>query len=182
MNLVNSSLSKFVAYCICQISFLLLSRFIGANTEGLAYTRNQNKLSNLDKTPPCDSPIYCIGGSGTLLHTVQMSRLYNDSKTFVDKPLKHGPNQTLANFRLFMQVMISSLVKNSQPYYYDRFLTTTLLWYLLFLFLSRNIGVTHQEKILKTLSMITFLRKELNSESGFQQIGKQMLLCLTILR
>ena len=117
MNLVKSILSKSTASCVCQVSFLVLSWFISANTERLAYTQNQNKLSNLDKTPACDSLIYCIGGSGTLLHTVQMSRLYNDSKTFVDKPLKHGPNQTLANFRLFMQVMISSSVTDSQHYY-----------------------------------------------------------------
>lgn len=32
-------------------------------------------------TYTCDSPIYC---KGDLLHTVQMARIFSDSKTFVD--------------------------------------------------------------------------------------------------
>ena len=32
----------------------------------------------------CDHPIFCVGGPGSLLHTIQMSGLFNDSKTFVD--------------------------------------------------------------------------------------------------
>ena len=110
MNLVKSSLCKLKRSCLCQISLIFLSWFISVNTKEITYIQSHNKLSTLNKTPPCDSPIYCIGGPGTLLHTVQMSRLYNDSKTFVDKPLKHGPNQTLANFQLFMKVIITSLV------------------------------------------------------------------------
>ena len=69
------------------------------------YVNNNGR--DLNKIAPCDSPIYCIGGAGTLLHTVQMSNLYNDSKTFVDKPLKNEPNHTIRNFELFMQVSIS---------------------------------------------------------------------------
>lgn len=37
-------------------------------------------VSNTDSRT-CDSPIYC---EGPLLHTVQLAKLYPDSKTFVD--------------------------------------------------------------------------------------------------
>jgi len=78
---------------------LLLSTKVGSNS-GIQYDIDP---STSIKIPPCDSKIYCVGGPGTLLHTIQMARIYNDSKTFVDKPLKHGPNQTLDNFKFFMQ-------------------------------------------------------------------------------
>lgn len=41
------------------------------------------------------SEIFC---HGILLHTIQMARINNDSKTFVDMKLKALPNITLANF------------------------------------------------------------------------------------
>ena len=62
--------------------------------------------NNVIEPAACDSEIYCIGGDGTILHTVQMARLYNDSKEFVDKPLKTEPNQTLQKFDIFMRVNI----------------------------------------------------------------------------
>ena len=68
-----------------------------------------NVIKAVSKNAPCDSPIYCIGGPGTILHTIQMARLYNDSKTFVDKPLIHSENQTLKNFEIFMKVLSSIL-------------------------------------------------------------------------
>ncbi|KAF5270983.1 hypothetical protein FQA39_LY18856 [Lamprigera yunnana] len=43
----------------------------------------------------CDSPVYCYGD---LLHTVQMGRIFNDSKTFVDLKMKQSQNQTLQDF------------------------------------------------------------------------------------
>ena len=46
--------------------------------------------------PPCESEIYC---HGRLLHTVQMAKLYDDSKTFVDKKLRFQPEFILANFQ-----------------------------------------------------------------------------------
>ena len=85
----------------------------------------------------CNHLIYCKGGNGTLLHTVQvgtiayvmcticlvnlrklhessnpclslqMAGIYNDSKTFVDKPLINPVDQVLFNFDVFMQVIIS---------------------------------------------------------------------------
>jgi alpha,alpha-trehalase len=45
------------------------------------------------------SEIYC---HGPLLHTVQMARLFNDSKTFVDMKLRSPPNETLRLFNEFM--------------------------------------------------------------------------------
>lgn len=46
------------------------------------------------------SNIYC---HGPLLHTVQMSGLFKDSKTFVDMKLRNSPGQVLRNFDLFMR-------------------------------------------------------------------------------
>lgn len=45
------------------------------------------------------SEIYC---RGDLLHTVQMAKLYNDSKTFVDMKMKRPPQHILDSFRDFM--------------------------------------------------------------------------------
>lgn len=45
--------------------------------------------------PSCDSLIYC---QGDLLHVIQMARLRDDSKTFVDHSLKHDVQTTLNNF------------------------------------------------------------------------------------
>lgn len=45
------------------------------------------------------SEIYC---HGNLLHTVQMARLFNDSKHFVDMSLKASPNDTLRAFQDLM--------------------------------------------------------------------------------
>ncbi|XP_045653889.1 trehalase isoform X3 [Ursus americanus] len=45
--------------------------------------------------PPCDSQIYC---HGELLHHVQMAKLYQDDKQFVDMPLSSAPDQVLQRF------------------------------------------------------------------------------------
>lgn len=45
------------------------------------------------------SQIYCYG---PLLHTVQMARLYKDSKTFVDMKLKNRPEETMEDYNAFM--------------------------------------------------------------------------------
>ena len=55
--------------------------------------------------PPCDSEIYCIADNTySLLHVVQMARIYSDSKTFVDKPIKTSPKEVIQNFNEFMKV------------------------------------------------------------------------------
>ncbi|XP_017378952.1 trehalase isoform X1 [Cebus imitator] len=45
--------------------------------------------------PPCESEIYC---HGELLHQVQMAKLYQDDKQFVDMPLSVAPEQVLQTF------------------------------------------------------------------------------------
>lgn len=46
---------------------------------------------------PCSHVIFCKPFSG-LLHTVQTSNIFKDSKTFVDMPMKFSMNQTLTRF------------------------------------------------------------------------------------
>lgn len=50
--------------------------------------------------PPCESEIYC---HGKLLDTIQMSRIFNDSKHFVDMKMKSSPAETLTKFSTFMK-------------------------------------------------------------------------------
>ena len=58
---------------------------------------------------PCDNEIYCISRPDSLLHVVQMARLYKDSKTFVDKAVKTSPNLVLQNFQEMMKVCLFPL-------------------------------------------------------------------------
>ena len=54
---------------------------------------------------PCFSEIYCEAETtDSLLHVVQMAKIYKDSKTFVDKALKSSPEDVLQNFNQLMQV------------------------------------------------------------------------------
>ncbi|XP_020280302.1 trehalase-like [Pseudomyrmex gracilis] len=53
----------------------------------------------------CDSKVYC---EGPLLKTVQLSGIFNDSKTFVDLYQLHDPNVTLDNFNAFMKATNNS--------------------------------------------------------------------------
>lgn len=46
--------------------------------------------------PQCNSKIYCYG---ELLCTIQLARIFPDSKTFVDMKLKYSENIVLENFR-----------------------------------------------------------------------------------
>jgi alpha,alpha-trehalase len=48
-----------------------------------------------DSISKCDSKIYC---TGKLLHTIQMSFVFNDSKTFVDMPSKQSEEIVVQNF------------------------------------------------------------------------------------
>ncbi|KAK6111812.1 Trehalase family protein [Brugia pahangi] len=50
---------------------------------------------------PCDeknAPNYMIYCQGELLHTVLLSNIFNDSKTFVDKPIKKEPDEIISTF------------------------------------------------------------------------------------
>ncbi|KAK5639249.1 hypothetical protein RI129_011741 [Pyrocoelia pectoralis] len=57
-------------------------------------------ITEVELPPPCSSNIYC---HGHLLHTIQMAKVYEDSKTFVDMKMKYTPNETLHNFDEFMK-------------------------------------------------------------------------------
>ncbi|XP_044253277.1 trehalase-like isoform X2 [Tribolium madens] len=54
----------------------------------------------------CESKIYC---QGSLLHMVQMSRVFPDSKIFVDMKMQHDEKTTLENFDQFLKTT------NSRP-------------------------------------------------------------------
>ena len=61
-------------------------------------------LADAQRLPaPCDDEIYCLPGPNNLLHVVQMAKLYNDSKTFVDKAVKISPELVLQNFQELMR-------------------------------------------------------------------------------
>ncbi|GLV34473.1 Trehalase [Carabus blaptoides fortunei] len=49
--------------------------------------------------PSCDSQVYC---TGPLLHTVQMARIFNDSKTFVDMKIRNSEQIALENYNAMM--------------------------------------------------------------------------------
>ncbi|XP_035721598.1 trehalase-like isoform X3 [Vespa mandarinia] len=61
--------------------------------------RRLRKFEGPRPKPITRNNIYC---HGELLHRVQMSSIYSDSKTFVDMKMKHSPEKTLALFHEFM--------------------------------------------------------------------------------
>ena len=74
---------------ILQLGFMALLAFTPLNAQELP--------------SPCDNEIYCKSRPDSLLHVVQMARLYKDSKTFVDKPVKTSPQLVLQNFQDMME-------------------------------------------------------------------------------
>ena len=56
-------------------------------------------LAAADLPTSCERPVYC---DSDLLHHVQMARLYNDSKTFVDMQMKYDENKTLNDFEILL--------------------------------------------------------------------------------
>ncbi|KPJ02593.1 Trehalase [Papilio xuthus] len=79
-----SSLEEYVAYIMLVPTILALATLISA-----------------DELPPsCNRPVYC---NSDLLHYVQTSRIYTDSKTFVDLHLKNDENKTLADFNELLE-------------------------------------------------------------------------------
>ncbi len=65
-----------------------------------------------DYPDPCAHEVYCKPGKGGLLHTVQMAKLFNDSKTFVDMPMTMPKAKVLANFRKLMKVRLKSWTRS----------------------------------------------------------------------
>ena len=57
--------------------------------------RLRRSSSTPDLSKVCSSPIFC---TGKLLHTIQMSNLYKDSKTFVDMATRLSEQEVLSNF------------------------------------------------------------------------------------
>ena len=55
---------------------------------------------------PCDHQVFCNPGEEGILHTVQMSGLFNDSKTFVDMQMNYDTSPVL-----FHSVVISKKLK-----------------------------------------------------------------------
>lgn len=73
-----------------MFEYLILFLFFGLS---------QEDHSELPKT--CGSPVYCYG---SLLRTIQFSRIFNDCKKFVDLKMKYNVDTTLHNFDKLMNV------------------------------------------------------------------------------
>ncbi|XP_072281547.1 trehalase [Pyxicephalus adspersus] len=56
----------------------------------------QKKGANGNLPPPCDSQIYC---TGDLLHHVQMAKIFEDDKDFVDMSLREEPTRIMKKFK-----------------------------------------------------------------------------------
>lgn len=52
---------------------------------------------------PCDDEVFCKPGKGSILHTVQLARIFEDSKTFVDMPMKNSPSTVKSSFENMMK-------------------------------------------------------------------------------
>jgi len=57
---------------------------------------------------PCDHPVFCKPDEG-LLHEVQLAKIFKDSKTFVDMPMKFNKEQVLAAFKNLPDLSKSTL-------------------------------------------------------------------------
>jgi hypothetical protein len=67
-----------------------------ASSEYLDYYKVSEHLNALDQEQACDSEIFC---RGRLLEAVMSFKLFNDSKTFVDMPLKFKPEEVSSKFK-----------------------------------------------------------------------------------
>ncbi|PIO62243.1 hypothetical protein TELCIR_16210 [Teladorsagia circumcincta] len=80
-----------------------------------------------EPVPVCDmknsnnSYIYC---NGTLLMAVNFHELYNDSKTFVDMPMRYDPDYILKQFNTeFHNVSIENINKTKLKVFVDEHFT-----------------------------------------------------------
>lgn len=67
-----------------------------------------NPNQAIAEKPACSSQIFC---RGDLLHTVQMARIFNDSKTFVDMRLAKDEADVLKAFKTFKPALSSNVSK-----------------------------------------------------------------------
>ena len=92
--------------------WLMLAVLLTALTMVVGQQQQQKKKKEssavLDLPPPCDNDIYCMGNPGSLLHTVQMERIFPDSKTFVDMPMRHTPQLIRENYAKLISVRSTS--------------------------------------------------------------------------
>lgn len=82
----------------------MLPRFVSVSL-GFVVVVSVLALSSVSAVSTCDSPIYC---PGDILKTVQLAAIFNDSKTFVDKPTKKPLNQVLAAYQALISNSSSS--------------------------------------------------------------------------
>ncbi|EDW01419.1 GH21428 [Drosophila grimshawi] len=84
-----------------QVRSKNLNEFISDSDNVIVKTDANDEIYDF---PSCQ--IYC---HGPLLHTVQMAKLFQDSKTFVDMKLKFAPEKTMEDFEAMMES------KNNNP-------------------------------------------------------------------
>lgn len=89
----------------CIILFVGLPFFDKVDCSLIALCSDKGKATEVCQEmglhPQCDSKIYC---QGDLLCTIQMARIFNDSKTFVDMKQKSSEKVILANFEVWKQL------------------------------------------------------------------------------
>ena len=103
------------------VLFLLIHIFV-SHASALLSKKTPNTL--------CSSKIYC---DGHLLHTIQMSYAYNDSKTFVDMPTKFSEQVILQNLEKLGATpnktqILEFLGENFHPRGYDLIQTEPTDW------------------------------------------------------
>ncbi|XP_054842058.1 trehalase-like [Eublepharis macularius] len=78
---------------------------------GLSITVPVQQAAEGSFPPPCDSKIYC---TGELLKQVQLAKLFNDSKHFVDMPLRESPEVVLEHFKQLVNSMPGGALSKQQ--------------------------------------------------------------------
>uniref|UniRef100_A0AC35TH43 Trehalase n=1 Tax=Rhabditophanes sp. KR3021 TaxID=114890 RepID=A0AC35TH43_9BILA len=79
---------------------------------------NEEVIQACDEKDTQNSFIYC---SGKLLESVMYHELYNDSKTYVDKPLRFDPNQTIADFLAKFPMDVKEIKKAELRQFVDQY-------------------------------------------------------------
>ncbi|KAL1447088.1 hypothetical protein WDU94_005425 [Cyamophila willieti] len=96
---VNYALVFLLVASQCTASYIRNDVIVRGNVVTLK-KKGQSLTSNLrlfeDLPPICESQIYC---QGELLKDVQLARIFEDSKTFVDKKLKFPEREILQRYQ-----------------------------------------------------------------------------------
>lgn len=75
-------------------------------------------LQVCDESNSNNSFIYC---SGKLLEAAMFHRLYEDSKTFVDKPLKASPQEVIEEFETRFPMSVPEIDRGELQRFVDEF-------------------------------------------------------------